>query len=127
MKPIHCWPMSAVIATALILTSSRPPTAAELTASASDVDNPDLSDTQLRDFRVSLLGLFNSGRYADLDTLAQQLQQQRSRFAGGAWRLHVFFGTLSSPGSATATDAAWMAHIAKLEQWARSSPASPDP
>jgi hypothetical protein len=29
--------------------------------------------------------------------------------------------------SATATDAAWTAHIAKLERWARSSPASPTP
>jgi hypothetical protein len=127
MKLIHCWFTSAVIAAALILASSRPLAAAELTASAGEVDNPDLSDTNLRDFRVSLLGLFNAGRYADLDTLAQQLQQQRSRFEGGAWRLHVFFGTLSSPGSATATDAAWKAHIAKLEQWARSSPASPTP
>jgi hypothetical protein len=76
---------------------------------------------------VNVLGLFNAGRYADLDTLAQQLQQQRSRFEGGAWRLHVLFGTLSSPGSATATDAAWKAQIAKLEQWAQSSPASPTP
>ena len=101
MRLIHSWSTSAVIAAALILTSSRPLVAAELT-SAGDVDNPDLSDTKLRDFRVSLLGLFNSGRYADLDTLAQQLQQQRSRFKGGAWRLHVLFGTLSSPGSPTA-------------------------
>jgi hypothetical protein len=127
MKLIHSWSTIAVIAATLIFTASRPMAAAELTSSAVGVDNPDLSDTDLRDFRVSLLGLFNSGRYADLDTLAQQLQQQRSRFAGGAWRLHVFFGALSSPGSPTATDAAWMAHIAKLEQWARSSPASPTP
>jgi Domain of unknown function (DUF4034) len=127
MKLIHCWSTMAAFAAAFILTSSPPPLAAELTASAGDVDNADLSDTTLRDFRVSLLGMFNSNRYADLDTLAQQLQQQRTRFAGGAWRLHVFFGTLSSPGSLTATDAAWQAHIAKLEQWAASSPASPTP
>ena len=126
MKLIHCWSTSAAIAATLILTASRP-LAAELATLAGAVDGPDLSDTKLRDFRVSLLGLFNSGRYSDLDTLAQQLQQQRSRFEGGAWRLHVFFGTLSSPGSATATDAAWEAHIAKLEQWERSSPASPTP
>lgn len=127
MKSIHWWFTSAVMAAALILTASRPPAAGETTAPASDVDGADLSDTELRDFRVSLLGLFNAGRYADLDTLAQQLQQQRSRFKGGAWRLHVFFGTLSSPGSATATDAAWKAHIAKLEQWAQNSPSSPTP
>ena len=127
MKLIHCWSTMAAFAAALILAPSPPPLAAELTAPTGEVDNADLSDTTLRDFRVSLLGLFNSGRYADMDTLAQQLQQQRSRFAGGAWRLHVFFGTLSSPGSPTATDAAWQAHIAKLEQWAASSPASPTP
>jgi hypothetical protein len=127
MRIVYCWFASAVIAATLILTASRPLAADELAPPASDVDSPDLSDTDLRDFRVSLLGLFNSGRYADLDTLAQQLQQQRSRFKGGAWRLHVFFGTLSSPGSATATDAAWNAHIAKLEQWAQRNPASPTP
>ena len=109
MKLIHCWTTSAAIAAALILTASGPLAADELAAPSAGVDNPGLSDTDLRDFRVSLLGLFNSRRYADLDTLAQQLQQQRSRFKGGAWRLHIFFGTLSSPGSATATDAASIA------------------
>ena len=127
MRIVYYWFASAVIAATLILTASRSLAADELAPPASDVDSPDLSDTDLRDFRVSLLGLFNSGRFADLDTLAQQLQQQRSRFKGGAWRLHVFFGTLSSPGSATATDAAWNAHIAKLEHWAQSSPTSPTP
>lgn len=126
MKPVRCW-SGVLIAAALIVAASRPLAAADLPAPAGDVDTPDLSDTDLRDFRVSLLGLFNSGRYADLDTLAQQMQQQRSRFKGGAWRLHVLFGTLSSPGSATATDAAWKAQIAKLEQWAQLSPTSPTP
>ncbi len=127
MKLLHCWCTSAVIAATLVLTASRPLAADESTTPEVGVDGPDLSDTDVRDFRVSLLGLFNSGRYADLDTLAQQLQQQRSRFKGGAWRLHVLFGTLSSPGAATATDAAWKAHIAKLEKWAQSSPTSPTP
>ncbi len=127
MELTRCWCMSAVITGTLMLTAAAPLAAAELTTSLAGTDSPDLSDTDLRDFRVSLLGLFNSGRYTDLDALAQQLQAQRSRFVGGAWRLHVFFGTLSSPGSATATDAAWTAHIAKLEQWAGSSPRSPTP
>jgi hypothetical protein len=125
MKLVHHWSTSAVIAATLMLTSSRLLAADEFTTPGAGLDSPDLSDTDVRDFRVSLLGLFNSGRYADLDTLAQQLQQQRSRFKGGAWRLHVLFGTLSSPGAATATDAAWRAQIAKLEKWAQSSPASP--
>ena len=127
MNPVHSWSTKALFAAALIVAAARPLAAAEPIAPAGDLDSQDLSDTDLRDFRVSLLGLFNSGRYADLDTLAQQLQQQRSRFKGGTWRLHVLFGTLSSPGSATATDAAWKTQIAKLELWAQSSPASPTP
>jgi hypothetical protein len=127
LKLIRYWSTSVVIAATLILAASCPLPAAELTTSAGAEDIPDLSDTDLRDFRVSVLGLFNAGRYPDLDALAQQLQQQRSRFKGGAWRLHVLFGTLSSPGSATATDAAWKAQIAKLQKWAQSSPASPTP
>jgi hypothetical protein len=127
MRIIHGWFTSAVMATALLLSPSRALLAQEPTAPAGEAESPDLSDTDLRDFRVGLLGLFNAGRYAELDALAQQLQQQRTRFKGGAWRLHTFFGTLSSPGSATATDAAWNAHIAKLEKWAQSSPASPTP
>lgn len=118
---------SAIVAVMLLLGVTRPLLGADLPAGEGAADGPDLSDTDLRDFRVNLLGLFNAGRYAELDALAQRLQQQRSRFAGGAWRLHVLFGTLSSPGSATATDAAWEAHIAKLEQWSHSSPASPTP
>jgi hypothetical protein len=127
MKRVHWWSTSAVIAATLTVAIPRPLTAAEITTPEAGVDGPDLSDTDVRDFRVSLLGLFNSGRYADLDTLAQRLQQQRSRFTGGAWRLHIFYGTLSSPGAETATDAAWMAHIAKLKQWAQGSPASATP
>ena len=107
MKLVHCWPTAATIAATLILAASRLLAADNLTTPEAGVDSPDLSDTDQRDFRVSLLGLFNAGRYADLDALAQQLQQQRSRFKGGAWRLHVFFGTLSTPGAETATDAAW--------------------
>jgi hypothetical protein len=127
MRLLHYWSTRAAVAASLILAASVPLAADELPAPAGDVESPDLTDTDLRDFRVNLLGLFNAGRYAELDTLAQELQQQRSRFKGGAWRLHVFFGTLSSPGSATATDAAWNAHILKLEKWAQSGPASSTP
>lgn len=114
MKLTHCWSVSAVLAATLIFTASPPLMADEGATPQASVDTADLSDTDQRDFAVGVLGLFNAGRFADLDTLAQQLQQQRSRFVGGAWRLHWFFQTLSSPGAETATDAAWQAQIAKL-------------
>jgi hypothetical protein len=125
MKFIRCWSTTAAVAATLVLTLPPALAADELTTPGAAADGPDLSDTDQRDFRVSVLGLFNAGRYADLDALAQQLQQQRSRFRGGAWRLHVFFAALSSPGAETATDAAWKAQIAKLERWTQTSPAAP--
>lgn len=121
---VQCW-TTTLLVTATLMLADAPSLAAEnLRTPEVGVDSPDLSDTDQRDFRVSVLELFNSGRYADLDTLAQQMQDQRSRFKGGAWRLHLFFGTLSSPGAETATDAAWEAQIGKLKHWAQSIPAS---
>jgi hypothetical protein len=119
--------LKMILSASLMLMTLGRLAAAELTTSGIGVDNPDLFDADVRDFRISVLGLFNAGRYADLNSLAEQLQQQRSRFAGGAWRLHIFFGALSTPGAETATDAAWQAQIAKLERWAASSPDSATP
>ena len=127
MKLIHCGSTALGIAAIVLLAAGRSFAADNLTTPEAGVDSPDLSDTDQRDFRVSVMGLFNAGRYTQLDTLAQQLQQQRSRFQGGTWRLHVFFGTLSSPGTETATDAAWQGQIAKLEKWAQRRPTSPAP
>jgi hypothetical protein len=127
MKFIRCWATTAAVAATLLLTLPPALAADELATPGAAADGLDLSDTDQREFRVSVLGLFNSGRYADLNALAQQLQQQRSRFRGGAWRLHVFFGTLSSPGAETATDADWKAQITRLEKWTQISPASATP
>jgi hypothetical protein len=93
---------------------------------ASD-DSADLSDTNVRAFRVHVRDLFNRDAYAELDTLAGQLRSQRLRFKGGAWQLNTFYKTVGSPGSLTATDAEWESRIAKLEQWIKVSPASPTP
>ncbi|MGB6310528.1 MAG: hypothetical protein WBF89_22325 [Steroidobacteraceae bacterium] len=84
-------------------------------------------DQSPRDFRANLVALLAQDRFADLDAVADGLRTQQSRFKGGAWRLHAFYGTLSYPGSATAPDAEWRALIAKLQRWTENSPASPTP
>jgi hypothetical protein len=90
-------------------------------------DVADASDGRMRAFRANLVALFDQGKYSDLDAIAEQAREQRLRFKGGAWRLHVFYGTVSYPGSLTATDAAWQAHFAKLQQWIAARPESPTP
>jgi hypothetical protein len=87
----------------------------------------DFVDTDARALRVDVLGLFIKGRYSDLDALAAQLRSRQLRFAGGGWKLYTFYDAVSSPGSATATDAEWNAHIATLQDWISRDPESPTP
>jgi hypothetical protein len=96
-------------------------------ADGSPEDTADLTDNHVRAFKVQVRSLFNKGAYSELEALAGQLRSKKLRFKGGAWKLNTFYRTVGSPGSLTATDAAWQARIAKLEQWIKDSPASPAP
>ncbi|MGA2778919.1 MAG: DUF4034 domain-containing protein [Steroidobacteraceae bacterium] len=93
-------------------------------AAAESAEDADAADDSVRTFRVMVRGLLDQGRFADLDALADQLRSQRLRFTGGAWRLHVLYATLSTPGSETATDAEWRAQISMLVQWLQANPTS---
>jgi hypothetical protein len=86
-----------------------------------------VSDTSQRALKARLVGLWDQGNFAELNGIADALRVQRLRFKGGAWQLHVFYETLSYPGSTSATDAEWQAHIEKLQSWIAFSPESPTP
>jgi hypothetical protein len=93
-------------------------------AGFADADPPDAA---VRAARVQWRQLLDSGNFAELDAVANQLRSQRSRFQGGVWQLFVFYNTVGPAGPMTATDAAWEAQIAKLEQWAKEEPGSVTP
>lgn len=84
-------------------------------------------ETNVRALRVQWRKFFNDGSWSELETVANQLRSQRLRLKGGAWQLRVFYNTIGPAGPETATDAAWEAQIAKLEDWARQEPASATP
>jgi len=109
------------------ISSIEPSRSATPAANSAAVSAPDVAGTSERALRATLVSLWEQGNYAQLDAIADQLRTQRLRFKGGAWRLHLFYDTVSSPGSASAPDAEWQAHIEKLEHWVESAQTSPTP
>jgi hypothetical protein len=90
-------------------------------------ESPEVQNGTARVLQAQVLQLFQSGQYTQIDALAQQLRSQKTRFRGGAWQLNSLYEAINSPGSITATDADWQAHITKLQGWIASAPQSPTP
>jgi hypothetical protein len=78
-------------------------------------------------FEITVRNLFNEGKFAQLEAIADAARSQKSRFPGGAWKLHVFYEAIQQPGTLTATDAAWNAHLARLQSWSAALPESSTP
>lgn len=80
-----------------------------------------------RSFQTQVSALFNAEDFRQLDQIADSARSQRQRFLGGGWKLRAFYKILRDPGSRTATDEVWNAHIQRLERWIAASPDSAAP
>ena len=80
-----------------------------------------------RSFQTQVATLFNSEDFRQLDQIADSARSQKLRFLGGGWKLRAFYKILRDPGSLTATDEVWNAHIERLERWIAASPNSSAP
>jgi hypothetical protein len=78
-------------------------------------------------FQTTVRNFLNEGKFGELEEIADAARSQKSRFRGGAWKIHSFYGAIQSPGSLTATDAAWNAHIERLQRWIAFRPESSTP
>jgi hypothetical protein len=97
-------------------------------ATSADEDSTTDSEAQPPTaFRTTVRHLFDVEKFDQLDEIAGEVRAQKSRFRGGDWKLHYFYGTLEEPGSLTAVDAAWEAHFERLQRWIASHPDSITP
>lgn len=87
----------------------------------------DADSQPARVFETTVRNLFNEEKFAQLDEIADSARSQKSRFLGGAWKLHTFYDVIRSPGALTATDEAWNAHMERLQRWIASSPNASTP
>jgi hypothetical protein len=78
-------------------------------------------------FQTTVRNFFNQEKFTQLEEIADAARSQKSRFQGGAWKIHSFYGAMQSPGSLTATDAAWNAHMERLQRWIDFRPESSTP
>ena len=69
--------------------------------------------------------VFSKADFDGLEDTADRARSSKSRFAGGVWKLFVFYDTLAQPvqGKA-ATELEWQQRIDKLKQWTLSKPHS---
>jgi hypothetical protein len=67
----------------------------------------------------------NQEKFDEIDAIAGAVRADKSRFAGGAWKLHKLYWGLREPTNARKVpDAVWQLHINHLEKWAREKPES---
>jgi len=78
-------------------------------------------------FETTVRNLLNEEKFAQLEEIADAARSQKTRFPGGAWKLHSFYSVVQGPGSLTATDAVWNAHMQRLQSWIDFKPDSSTP
>jgi hypothetical protein len=85
-----------------------------------DLDADPRTDVYAMDkYEAGVRGLLNGNKFEVLDRMASSLRSEKTRFAGGPWKLYVFYRGLMQPaGGRQADDLEWTAHLARLEAWA---------
>ena len=74
-------------------------------------------------YRDIVRGLFQAGRFAQLDCLAESVRSRKETFSGGLWKIHTFYKALEKP-PLHATQEDWDGHMQLLNRWMSTNPES---
>jgi hypothetical protein len=107
--------------------ASTHPVALQNALPSTNDEGADVDSQSAAVFQTSVRNLFNEAKFAQLEEIADAARSQKSRFPGGVWKLHSFYAVVQGPGSLTATDAVWNAHMQRLQSWIDSKPDSSTP
>ena len=103
-------------------------TVAAQSATASPGEGAEETDSQpAHIFQTTIRKLLDEEDFGRLEELAAAARSEKSRFLGGGWKLKEFYTVIENPGSMTATDAVWNAHIERLKRWCALNPDSATP
>jgi len=92
--------------------------------SASEPSFDGSSDVQdVISYKRAIQQLFEQKRFRELDCIADAERISKARFAGGRWKLNIFYWALVQPeGHATEQD--WSTHLKMLNRWVSAKPSS---
>lgn len=74
-------------------------------------------------YQSHIAALFAQGDFAQIDREGRDARSSKARFAGGAWKLFLFYQALSAPGE-NPSGKDWMAQIATEKKWIAANPDS---
>jgi hypothetical protein len=76
-------------------------------------------------YEAAIRQMLDQRKFDQLDDLATSLRTHKTRFAGGVWKLYVFYRGLKQPSAGRqADDKQWEAHLMNLEEWTDRNPDS---
>jgi len=103
--------------------SNRVAPASAITAGLSADTRNDVHATEK--YGQAIRELLKERKFEQLEQIAATARSQKTRFAGGTWKLYVLYEALKQPaGGPTAGDAVWQSHLLTLHSWAVSHPDS---
>jgi hypothetical protein len=75
------------------------------------------------DYSKTITGLLESGKFEQLDCLADSARSRKERFPGGMWKIHAVYSGLEKPPR-HATEEDWSTHLELLQRWVSTRPES---
>ncbi len=75
------------------------------------------------DYSKTVYALFKTGKFDQLDCLADSARSHKETFPGGMWKIHAIYRGLTTP-PLHPTEEDWAAHIELLQRWVSTRPES---
>jgi len=75
------------------------------------------------DYSKTVYALFKTGKFDQLDCIADSARSSKATFFGGMWKIHAIYSGLEKP-PLHATQEDWMTHIKLLQLWVSMRPHS---
>lgn len=103
---------------------AKPATCALADAETAGLNGDASTDIHAVDnYSKTLYGLLKTGKFEQLDCLADSVRSRKETFPGGMWKIHaVYSGLVRPPLHPTQED--WVAHIELVQRWVSTRPES---
>lgn len=75
------------------------------------------------DYKKTIAGLLDTGKFEQLDCLADAARSSKETFSGGMWKLHAIYSGLEKP-ALHATQEDWDTHMELVQRWVTARPDS---